>query len=125
VALGLVFFMHGYQKVFMMGMPQVSGFLGGLGIPLPDVMAYVLSYGELITGALLIIGLFTHWISKFMIVVALVAFFTVHMAKGFFISNGGYEFIMLIFAAALSIMITGPGKYSVDEMWMKKAGASL
>lgn len=119
VALGLIFAWHGYDKVFVKGMPAITGFLTSLGIPLPGVMAYILSYGELVFGILLILGLLTHWASKFAIVVAIVAFVTVHMSKGFSVSGGGYEFIMLIFAAAFSLMITGAGKYSLDAMWRK------
>ena len=32
VATGLVFFMHGYQKLTAMGVAGVSGFLGSLGV---------------------------------------------------------------------------------------------
>jgi putative oxidoreductase len=122
-ALGLVFLMHGYQKVFTMGIAGVSGFLGSLGFPMPVAFAYILAYGELIGGVLLIAGLLTHWVSKFNIVVALVALLTVHLSKGFFISDGGFEFILLILAASISLMITGAGKYSADAMWLKKKGA--
>lgn len=122
LALGAIFLFHGYQKIFLMGMPAVSGFLGSLGIPLPDIMAYVLAYGELIGGAFMILGLLTHWVSKFNIIVALVAFFTVHVANGFFVSPVayGFEFIMLIGAASVSMLITGAGKYSLDAVWLHK-----
>jgi putative oxidoreductase len=116
--------MHGYQKVFQMGIPGVTGFLGGLGFPMPTFFAYILAYGELIGGALLIVGLLTHWASKFGFIVALVAFFTVHASKGFFISGGGYEFIILIFAASLYIFAVGAGKYSLDAMWFGKKNYS-
>lgn len=121
VALGTVFFMHGYQKVFQTGVENVAGFLGSLSIPLPEFMAYILSYGELVGGALLIVGFLTHWAAKFATIVAVVAFFTVHVKNGFFISDGGTEFIILIGAAAVSLMITGAGKYSLDARWHKSS----
>lgn len=120
VALGAIFVYHGYDKVFNMGVPAVSGFLDSIGIPLPGLMAYVLAYGELAAGALLILGLFTHWAAKYAAVVGVVALFVVHLPNGFSIANGGYEFIMLILAAAISVMFTGAGKYSVDAMWRKR-----
>lgn len=120
VALGSVFAWHGYDKVFNTGVSNVGGFLGSLGIPAPSIMAYILAYGELIAGILLIVGLFTHWAAKFTVVVALVALFTVHISKGFSIANGGYEYIMLILASSISVLITGAGKYSLDTMWRNK-----
>lgn len=125
VALGAIFVWHGYDKVFTAGIGNVSGFLGGLGIPLPGIMAYILAYGELIGGILLILGLFTHWAAKFALVVGLVALFTVHLKNGFSVGNGGYEYIMLITAAAISVLITGAGKYSLDAMWRKKQDAAV
>lgn len=120
LALGSIFMWHGYDKVFVKGMPAIAGFLGGLGFPAPDLFAYILGYGELVFGLLMIIGLLTRLAAKFEVIVAIVAFLTVHMSNGFAISNGGYEFIMLIGAAAFSLMVTGPGKYSADAKWCHK-----
>jgi putative oxidoreductase len=120
IALGLVFLMHGYSKIFVQGHAGVTGFLGGLGFPMPSVFAAILMYGEFIGGALLIVGLLTHWVAKFDIVIMLTALFLVHWKNGFMVSNGGYEFVMLMIAAAVSLMITGAGKYSLDDMWLNK-----
>lgn len=114
VAVGLVFTMHGWQKL-QGGVPFVAGFLTQLGFPAPELFAVLLIAAELGGGILLILGLYTHWAAKVIAFVALVAFATVHMKNGFFLSTGGFEFIMVLFAAALSIMITGPGKWSLDK----------
>lgn len=114
VATGLIFTMHGWQK-FQGGVPYVAGFLTQLGFPAPELMAVLLIAAELGGGILLILGLFTHWVAKILAIVALVALVTVHASKGFFISAGGYEFIMLILAASVSLMITGAGKFSLDK----------
>lgn len=116
---GAIFAMHGYQKLTEMGVDGVAGFLGGLGFPLASVFAVILIAAELLGGIALILGAFTHWVSKLLAVVAVVALVTVHITKGFFISGGGYEFILLILAATVSLMITGAGAFSVDG-WMKK-----
>lgn len=120
VAFGLVFFMHGWQKMTEFGVPGVTGMLTGLGFPLPGVFAVLLIAAEVLGGAALILGVFTHWAAKISAFVALVAWVTVHLGKGFFMSGGGYEFIMVLFAVAVSLMITGPGKYSLDHKWFKR-----
>ncbi len=117
VVLGLIFAMHGWQKLTMMGIPGVSGFLTMLGFPLPDVFAVLLIAAELGGGILLILGLWTHWTAKVLALVSVVALFSVHASKGFFLP--GYEFILLILAASISVMITGAGKWSLDHK-MKK-----
>ena len=120
LALGLVFFMHGYDKVFVKGIPGITGFMGSLGLPFPTLMAYLVSYGELVGGLLLILGILTYWVSIVNIIIATVAFVTVHMTKGFFVSAGGYEFIMLIWAASVSLLVSGAGKFSLDTFLRNK-----
>lgn len=115
LATGLIFAMHGWQKLTG-GVAGVAGFLGGLGFPAPEVLAVLLIAAELGGGILLILGLFTHWVSKILAFVALVALLTVHVTKGFFVNEGGFEFILLIFAAAVSLAITGPGRWALDSM---------
>lgn len=114
VTTGLIFVAHGWQKLSG-GLEGTAGFLATLGFPAPMLMAVLLIAAELIGGILLILGLFTHWVSKILAFVALVALLTVHAANGFFIADGGYEFILLIFAASVSLAITGPGKWALDR----------
>ncbi len=118
VATGAIFAMHGWQKL-QGGVPGVTGFLGGLGFPAPELFAVLLIAVELGGGILLMLGLYTHWIAKIFVFVSVIAFLAVHAKNGFFISAGGYEYIMLLFAASFSLMITGPGKWSLDKK-MKK-----
>lgn len=120
LATGLVFFMHGWQKLNEFGIPGVTQMLAGLGFPAPGVFAILLIAAEVIGGAFLILGLYTHWVAKILAIVAFVAFLTVHASRGFFISDGGYEFILLLFAASVSLMITGPGRWSLERAVMKK-----
>ncbi len=123
VWLGVIFLMHGWQKITVLGIQGVTGFLGSLHIPAPEVMAYILSYGELLAGILLIIGLCVHWASKFVVIVGIVAFVTVHMASGFYISGAtyGYEYNILWALVGLSLIMTGGGELSLDKK-MKKGG---
>ncbi len=121
VALGAVFMYHGYDKM-MKGNEMIAGFMGSIGLPFPSLMAYLVTYGELVGGLLLIVGAMTYWVTLMDIVIALVAFFFVHMTKGFSAATGGFEYIMLIGAASFALMTLGAGKYSVDALMEKKDG---
>ena len=114
IATGLVFFMHGYQKLGM-GVEGVAGFLGSIGFPMASFFAVLLIGGEIVGGAALVLGLYARLAGKVTAIIALVALLTVHVSKGFFISTGGFEFILLLLAASLSIMATGAGAFSLDR----------
>jgi hypothetical protein len=41
---------------------------------------------------------------------------TVHWPKGFWITRGGYEYNLIIWAAAIAVAFTGGGRFSVDRL---------
>jgi len=45
-----------------------------------------------------------------------VAIFTVHISKGFWMTNGGYEYNLANIAVALALAAAGPGEYSLDAI---------
>lgn len=119
ISVGLIFALHGWQKLTVMGVGGVEGMLNALGFPMAGLLAPLLIAAELVGGIFLIVGAFTHWAAKILVVVSVVALVAVHLKNGFFLATGGFEFILLILAATLSILITGPGKYSVDAKMHK------
>ncbi len=121
VVTGFMFFMHGYGK-FNMGIEAVSGFFGSAGIPLANVVAYVVTYGEMIGGVMLILGFCTHWVSKLNIVIILGAIYFVHLTNGYGSADGGYEYPLLILAVSVLILTHGAGKYSLDARRKNSAG---
>lgn len=116
---GVIFMLHGWQKL-QGGIPATAGFVGSLGFPMPEVFAVLLIAAELGGGILLILGLLTRWAAKALVVVSLVALFMVHLPNGFFMATGGYEFILLLLAASVSLMFSGAGKWSLDRMLWKQ-----
>ncbi len=113
IVTGLMFFMHGYGK-FNMGIETVTGFFEGAGVPLANIVAYVVTYGEIIGGVMLILGLYTHWVSKLNIIIILGAIYFVHLTNGYGSANGGYEYPLLILAVTALILTHGAGRYSLD-----------
>jgi putative oxidoreductase len=53
----------------------------------------------------------------------LVAIFSVHIDKGLFVAKNGYEFGLALFAIALSLVVTGAGRGSVDQALARTAGS--
>jgi len=117
LTLGVIFVGHGLQVCFgMFGGPNVSGFskmLSGLGFKPALLWAYVGAYTELIGGLCLISGFMVRVAAFFILVFIIVATFKVHLSKGLFITNGGFEYNLLIAAVCLALMITGAGKFGI------------
>ena len=120
LAVGLTLVGHGAQKLFGWfggyGLRGTGGFLEQLGFR-PGVRAALMAgLTEAGGGALLALGLFTPLAATLLIAVMLVAIVTVHLAKGFFVTNGGYEYPLILAIAALSLAVTGPGQISLDAL---------
>lgn len=114
-ALAIVFVAHGAQKLFTMGVPQVAGFLGQLGVPFPGLNAVLLIAVELGGGLLLLSGALTRAASLLTAGAMAVATIVVHAPNGFFLPNG-VEFTLTLMLASLALTMTGAGKYSVDAL---------
>jgi putative oxidoreductase len=65
---------------------------------------------------LLALGLFTPLGAALVASVMLVATITVHLKNGFFAAGGGYEYNLVLAAAALSVAFSGPGVLSIDAL---------
>lgn len=112
VVVGVIFLYHGYAK-WQMGVEGFGGVLAGLGVPLPMIFAWVVVLVEVFGGLALILGFWTHWAAKLLAIDMLVAILLVHWSKGFMVSDGGYEFALLLLATTVYLMVYGPGKWTV------------
>ncbi len=112
IVVGIVFLMHGYQKLFHMHIHGVAGFFGHLGIPLPVVAAVIVTSLEFGGGILLIAGVAVRVLAPLFAIDMLVAILTVHLRNGFF-GPGGIEFPLTLMAAAICLALTGGGALSL------------
>jgi len=122
VVVGVVFMMHGWQKLFQYGIAGVTGSFEGMGVPLPGIAAPFVSVLEFAGGILLILGALTPLVAALLAINMLVAVLLVHLKAGFFLPNG-YEFALTLMAASLALMLTGAGAYSVDGRLGKRGPA--
>ena len=106
IVVGVLFVCHGAQKIF--------GVFGGVPPGTPEGIKWTAGLIELITGALMAIGLFTRPAAFLASGLMAAAYFMGHASGGFFpIVNHGelavvYCFLFLYLSAA------GPGAWSVD-----------
>jgi putative oxidoreductase len=121
VTLGLVFLGHGAQKsVGAFGGPGfagATGFIGNLGFRPARLWAGLAVGGELLAGALYLLGLFTPVAGLLVLGTMGVAIAKVHGPKGFFAQNGGYEYNLVLIIAAVALALVGPGTYSLDHLF--------
>lgn len=119
IVVGMVFLVHGGQKLFVFGFGGVAAFLGQVGIPAPGLAAVILTAVESLGGLALLLGLFTRWAAIPLAIVMLVAILTVHLKAGFFLPNG-YEFALTLLGANVALALLGSGEASVDGVLEKR-----
>ena len=117
LATGAIFIAHGLPKFGIGGdggLEGLAAWLGGMGVPLPMLNAILVASSETIGGAMLIVGFMTRFAAATQVIAMLVAMFMVHWDNGF-TANGGYQWALLMAAAAFALMIDGAGKFSIDR----------
>lgn len=118
VFVGLQMAAHGSQKLFGWfgghGPEGTGGYFESLGFRPGKHFAVAAAIGELGGGLLLVLGLLTPLGSAALIGVMVTAIATVHLDKGFFAQDGGYELPLLIAIVAVAVAFTGPGAASLD-----------
>jgi putative oxidoreductase len=116
VAVGLVFFAHGWQKLFTNGIDGTAAFFEQVGVPAATAAAWLAALVELAGGAALIVGLAVPVAGLLLLADMLGAFFFVHAGAGIFVEQGGYELVLTLGAAALLLAVLGAGRYSLDHL---------
>jgi len=117
VVLGIAIAVHGWGKLNG-GVGNVAGFFGSLGIPVPGLMAWVVTIVELGAGILLIVGFLTQIAGILIAIDMLGAILFAFLLRGApFVENGAitWETEAVFGAAALCLALAGPGAWSVDD----------
>lgn len=125
----LIFIAHGLQKVttgFAGGMGP-SGFeqlLVGAGFEQARLLTYLTIAAEIGGGLMLLLGLVTPLAAGALLVVAVNAWmFLQSLAPGIqILGDGGVEFETLLVAALIALILTGPGRISLDfgRQWTRR-----
>lgn len=116
--LGLSFMAHGTQKLFGWfgggGITGTGDFFEGLGYRPGKAFAAMAALGETLGGFLTLFGIGGALGPVLIVIVMLVAIGSVHIHKGFFVTNGGWELNTAYIATAIAVAFAGNGIYSID-----------
>jgi putative oxidoreductase len=132
LTVGLLFVGHGTQKLFGWwgggGIRGTTGMMQSLDLHPARYHALAAGLGETVGGALLALGLLTPVGAALVISVMTVATITVHLDKGLWNHDGGFELPLVMVAAAFALAAASPGAWSLDaalDLNIAGAGAAL
>jgi putative oxidoreductase len=118
--LGFGFAAHGAQKLFGWfggyGLAGTGGFFESIGFKPGRAFALLAGVSEFVGGLLIGLGLFGPIGAMLIMGIMTTAVLSVHIDKGLFAQDGGYELNLAYMAIALVIAIVGPGAYSLDAL---------
>jgi putative oxidoreductase len=130
--IGYGFLAHGWAKLSR-GPEGFARLLEQIGAPLPEVTAWVSTFIEILGGLAILAGAFVAVVSVPLIVMMLVAMFTVHLRYGFSAINTigltadgpqfgppGYEVNLLYIAGLLTLILAGAGSFSIDRLLRRR-----
>jgi putative oxidoreductase len=116
IVIGIIFLVHGWQKIHAIGFHGVAGMFGQMGIPLPTISSVVVILVEFLGGIALILGLATRPAALLLAIDMAGAIFFVHFKNGFYVNHGGYEFALSLLAACLALAFNGGGSMAIDSL---------
>ena len=119
---GLVFLVHGSQKLFVYHFAGVTGFFTHGNIPLTAVSAVVVTLVEFLGGVALILGLGTRVAAILLAINMAGAIYFVHLSAGFFAPKG-YEYPLTLLVANVAIALAGAGVCAFDNLLGKSKAA--
>jgi putative oxidoreductase len=118
VVIGTFLAAHGVQKLFGwlggFGLDGTGGYLESFGLRPGKPLAFAAGASELTGGVLLAAGLATPLAAALVAATMFVAARTDHAGKGFWIYNGGTEYVLVMATVAIGLAFNGAGAWSVD-----------
>jgi putative oxidoreductase len=110
---------HGAQKLFGIlggyGIEGTGEYLESFGLRPGKLFAFAAGSAELVGGLAFAAGFFTPGAAALIASTMLVAARTDHAGKGFWIYNGGNEYVLSVATIAIALAFNGAGAWSVDH----------
>ena len=123
LGMGIAIATHGYAKLQTERMDAFVDTVSKLGLPIgqPSAMAHLAAWSEFAGGALIVLGFLTRVSALMILGVVGTAFFLAHAGQPF----GERELAYCYGVMALTLILTGPGRFSLDaavELAVKRGG---
>jgi putative oxidoreductase len=126
--LGIVFVVHGAQKLFgWFGGGGVNGtgdFMASLGLNPGVPMGLVSGTGEIIGGILLLLGILVP-VAAVLLTIDMIVAIIFRTSKLGFINGGGMELNLIILAGVAAVVLLGPGAYSLERVLARRRDAAV
>ncbi len=116
--IGIIFVAHGAQKLFGLfdgyGLAGTGQWMDSIGLHPGTLMALLAGGTEFFGGLALLAGFLVRPAAALQAFAMLVAIFSVHISKGLFMANNGYEYALALLAVTVTLIVSGAGRLSVD-----------
>ncbi|MEL6534466.1 MAG: DoxX family protein [Bacteroidota bacterium] len=111
ILFGIHLLYYSWQPVLEATAGEGADFLRTLGIPFPELMAWVYVLTEFLGGISVLVGYKTRWMSLPLIITFLVALFVVHGGDAY----GDYFQALQMLLLSVFFLLRGAGPLSVDQ----------
>lgn len=112
---GIAFILHGLPK--FENLQGTQGFFASIG--LPAELALLIGLLEVIGGILLIVGLVTR-ITSILFIIETIGIILILKTGNSFTGEGGYEIEILLMFISISLLLSGPGRVSIERDLLKR-----
>ncbi len=132
--IGFGFAAHGFSKLSA-GPQKFAGILETIGVPMPNVMAWLTALIEFFGGLAVMAGALVSVVSIPLTMIMLVAMFSIHLPYGFSaiklmgitenvpqFGTPGIEVNLLYIVGLLTLVLGGAGSFSIDQMLARRNG---
>ena len=113
--LGIVYVMHAYLALVVFGPSGMIAYQAKAGVPFPEIATWYLILAHGLGGILLVLGIFTRWAALANVLAMLGAIVFVHLKKGFWVHEGGYEYVLVLLVATVAVAMIGGGALSLKR----------
>ncbi|MDD3517791.1 MAG: DoxX family protein [Chromatiales bacterium] len=87
-----------------------------------DLSWFMATWSELLGAAMLVVGLGTRFASASLIVLDLVAWYSVHAGNGYNVCDNGFKLPLIFLILLIPLLLNGAGRFSIDHLIRRRFG---